>query len=198
MVGKKYKCEFGNDANFKMLSLFYSFKTYICQDPKISRVYTAYNVEKGTLLACLARPLSAFTSRSETDTTGGGAWSRPPKMALERSCLNEISSSANRILRPRQKKLLNEFPKEIMIVYVLTCPTRPLPSLRLSCLSFDRIQAPTSFKTPPSPHWLFDLQYSLETKCISFHSCQILSPSETEFIVSAHRRPTITLLTLIA
>ena len=33
---------------------------------------------------------------------------------------------------------------------------------------------------------------------ISFHSCQILSPSETGFIFSAHRLPNITLLTLIA
>ena len=30
-----------------------------------------------------------------------------------------------------------------------------------------------------------------------FHSCQILSPSETSFIVSAHRLTSITLLTLI-
>ena len=34
--------------------------------------------------------------------------------------------------------------------------------------------------------------------CISFHSCQILSPSETGFIVSVHRLTNITLLTLIA
>ena len=33
---------------------------------------------------------------------------------------------------------------------------------------------------------------------ISLHSCQILAPSETGFIVSAHRLTNITLLTLIA
>ena len=33
---------------------------------------------------------------------------------------------------------------------------------------------------------------------ISLHSCRILSPSETGFIVCAHRLPNITLLTLIA
>ena len=33
---------------------------------------------------------------------------------------------------------------------------------------------------------------------ISLNSCQILSPSETGFIVSAHRLTKITLLTLIA
>ena len=35
-------------------------------------------------------------------------------------------------------------------------------------------------------------------RCIPFRSCQVLSPSETGFIVSAHRLPNITLLTLIA
>ena len=34
--------------------------------------------------------------------------------------------------------------------------------------------------------------------CISFHNCQILSPSETGVIVSAQRLPNITLLTLVA
>ena len=34
--------------------------------------------------------------------------------------------------------------------------------------------------------------------CISFHSCQILSPSETGFVVPAHRLLNITLLTLVA
>ena len=34
--------------------------------------------------------------------------------------------------------------------------------------------------------------------CISLHSCQILYPSETGFVVSAHRLPNITLLTLLA
>ena len=33
---------------------------------------------------------------------------------------------------------------------------------------------------------------------ISFHICQILCPSKTGFVVSAHRLPNITLLTLIA
>ena len=41
-------------------------------------------------------------------------------------------------------------------------------------------------------------QYPIHTRIISFHSCQILSPSETGFIVPAHRLPNITLLTLIA
>ena len=32
----------------------------------------------------------------------------------------------------------------------------------LTPLPFDQNQPPTSFKTPPSPHWLFDLQDSLD------------------------------------
>ena len=70
-------------------------------------------------------------------------------------------------------------------------PPRPPSSL-------DQTQAPTSVKTPPSPHRLFDLQYSHDELMNSFHGCQILSPSETGFIGSAHRLPNITLLTLIA
>ena len=43
------------------------------------------------------------------------------------------------------------------------------------------------------------IQHIHLNRCISIHSsCQILSPSETGFIVSAHRLPNITLLTLIA
>ena len=57
---------------------------------------------------------------------------------------------------------------------------------------------PTSLKTPPSPHRLHDLQDTLLNWCISFHSCQILSPSKTSVIVSAHGLTNITLLTLIA
>ena len=65
-------------------------------------------------------------------------------------------------------------------------------------LAFDQNQAPTSFKTPPPPHRLFNLQDSLDKRMHSFHSCQILPPSETGCIVSAHRLINITLLTLIA
>ena len=75
-----------------------------------------------------------------------------------------------------------------------------LPPLPPSRLPFDQNQALTSFKTPPSPHRIFDFQDSLD-KLMHFlpHSCQILSPSETGYIVFAHRLPNIiTLLTLIA
>ena len=44
--GKKNRFEFGNDANLEMLPLIYSFKLYICQDPRIARAYTAQNTKK--------------------------------------------------------------------------------------------------------------------------------------------------------
>ena len=48
-----------------------------------------------------------------------GRLSRPPKTVHERSYLTGNSSSANRILlRPRRKKLLTEYQKKRMILYV--------------------------------------------------------------------------------
>ena len=44
--------------------------------------------------------------------------SRPPKTALERSYLTDNSSSENRILRPRRKKLLTEFSKKRMTRHI--------------------------------------------------------------------------------
>ena len=46
VVGKKFRCQFGNDANLEMLSLIYSFKLYMCQDPRIARAYTAQYTKK--------------------------------------------------------------------------------------------------------------------------------------------------------
>ena len=46
---------------------------------------------------------------------GEGRWSRPPKTALERSYLTENSSSENRMLRPKRRKLLTESLKKRMI-----------------------------------------------------------------------------------
>ena len=43
---------------------------------------------------------------------GEGRLSRPQKTALERSYLTWISSSANRILRPRRKKTPDRFPEK--------------------------------------------------------------------------------------
>ena len=58
-AGKKSRFKFGNDANLEMLSLIYSFKRYICQDPRTARAYTAQNTKKNALLACHAQRPSA-------------------------------------------------------------------------------------------------------------------------------------------
>ena len=47
---------------------------------------------------------------------------------------------------------------------------------------------------PPSRYYLQDSLH----QCISFHSCQILPPSQTSFIVFADRLTNLTLLTVIA
>ena len=62
--------------------------------------------------------------------------------------------------------------------------TPPLPAP----LSLVQTQAPTSMKSPPFPHGLYDSQDTLDKLMhfvpqlavrFSFHSCQILSPSKT-------------------
>ena len=88
--------------------------------------------------------------------------------------------------------------KGCIVIYIvsthrLSCPARPVfpPPL----LHLDQPQAPTYLKPLPSSHRLFGLQDSLHK---AFPSTQILSPSNTGFIVSAHGLTNITLLALIA
>ena len=57
----------------EMLSLIYSFKLCICQDPRKVPACTAQNTKSNTLLACLAQRLSAHTSMCTTDTAARGA-----------------------------------------------------------------------------------------------------------------------------
>ena len=61
---------------------------------------------------------------AERTRQGEGRWRRPPKPALERIYLTENSSSANRILRPRRKKLLTESLKSnnhFIYTYIDVC-----------------------------------------------------------------------------
>ena len=63
-----------------MTSLIYSFKLYICQDPRITRAYTAQNSrKKSALLDCLDQRLPAFMSKCGTDTAERGALKAPPE-----------------------------------------------------------------------------------------------------------------------
>ena len=61
-----------------------------------------------------------------------------------------------------------------------------------------RVSWPRAYRTSRSSGYRHECgTYYLINWCISFHSCQILSPSKTDFIVSAHRLINITPLTLI-
>ena len=81
------------NANLEMLSLSYSFKLYMCQDPRIARAYTAQNTKKAhfPLVSLSVYPRSS--QGAERIRHGEGRWSRPPKTALERSYLTENSRS---------------------------------------------------------------------------------------------------------
>ena len=74
---------------WKCCALVYSFKIYICQDPRINRAYTAQNTKKTALLACLVQRLSAFTSRCRTDKAERGALEPPTEDAFERGDLTD-------------------------------------------------------------------------------------------------------------
>ena len=103
-----------------------------------------------------------------------------------------------------------DLPSFALCRYIIHPPPPPLYGLQDRIHSFHakielppppplgQTQAPMSLKTPPSPHRLFDLQGSLDKRMHFFHSRQILSPSETGYIFSAHRLTSITLLTPIA
>ena len=83
---------FGNDANFVNHSGVAAIK--------IQQFFQ----NSSSTLARLARRPSAFTSMCGTDTAGRGALEPPPEGgARTKPYSTENSSSANRILRPRQK-----------------------------------------------------------------------------------------------
>ena len=100
-----------------MLSIIYSFKLYMCQDPRIARAYTAQNTRNKPHISLVSLSVYPRSCRgAERIRQGEGRLSRPPQTALERSYLTENSSSENRILRPRRKKTLPESPERRMII----------------------------------------------------------------------------------
>ena len=89
---KHYHVPFGNDANFVNHSGVAAIK--------IQPIFQ----NSSSTLARLPRHPSAFTSMCGTDTAGRGALEPPPEGgARTKPYSTENSSSANRILRPRQK-----------------------------------------------------------------------------------------------
>ena len=89
---KHYHVPFGNDANFVNHLGVAAIKI------------PQYFQNSSSTLARLARHPSAFTSMCGTDTAGRGALEPPPEGgARTKPYSTENSSSADRMLRPRQK-----------------------------------------------------------------------------------------------
>ena len=88
-----------------MLSLIYSFKLYICKDPRIARAFTAQNEKKN----CAYRLSRSASIRVHVEVWNGygrarGVGAGPRRRRSNEAILTENSSTANRILRPRHKK----------------------------------------------------------------------------------------------
>ena len=73
-----------------------------------------------------------------------------------------------------------------------------LPPLPPSRLPFDQNQALTSFKTPPSPHRIFDFQDSLDKLMHSLPQLSDFVPFRNGLYSFRAQTANITLLTLIA
>ena len=88
------------------------------------------------------------------------AQNSPPKVKIPTLTITmEKTTHTYRYFQNRQIYPLEGFKAS---THKLSCPTRsPPPSPPPPPLPFDSNQAPTSFKTPPSPHRLFDLQDTL-------------------------------------
>ena len=108
-------CQRGNNKCFPILYIYDFFVP-----TTITRAYTDQNTKKFALTYFSFVSLSQRTrSRrgAELIHQGEGRLSRLPKTALKRSYLPEISSSENRILKPRRKKkLLTESTQKGMII----------------------------------------------------------------------------------
>ena len=93
------------------------------------------------------------------------------------------------------------YPLKGFIAYTHKLPARPPPPLPPPLQSRSlliKTRPPRPSKLRPALTGYSTYRIQLINGYISLHSCQILPPSETGFIVSAHRLTNITLLTLIA
>ena len=119
VVGKKFRLQFGNDANLEMLSLdFFVQALHVPRSTNSSGVYRP-KYKKKTHFSLVSFSVYTRSRRgAERIREGEGRWSRPPKTALERSDLTENSSSENPIPTSRRKK--NSLPnkKENNDIYI--------------------------------------------------------------------------------
>ena len=84
----------------------------------------------------------------------------------------------------------------VVSTHKVSCHTRPPALPRPTHAFFDQTRPPRHSKLRPPLTGYSTYRIHLINWWISFHSCQVLSPSETGLVVSAHRLPNITLLTM--
>ena len=118
--GDEIRTQFGNDANLKInvfpcIRFFRESYAYMHIYAKIQEKLgrTPPKIQKFAHFSLVSlSPRTRSRPDAERIRQGEGRLSRPPKTALERSCLIENSSSENRILRPRRKKTPDRIPQE--------------------------------------------------------------------------------------
>ena len=95
------RSQFENDATLEinvfpyLVRCFFRSSSALCQDPRITRAYTAQNTKKmRTSRLSRSALMYSIPARCGTDTAGQGAFEPPPAN----------SSSENRILRPGREK----------------------------------------------------------------------------------------------
>ena len=103
---KHYQVPFGNDANF----VHHPGAPDITIQPKSPKFLLDMRYFCNFSLVSLGIPPHSRRYAEQTQQ-GEGRWSRPPKAALERSYSTKNSSSANRILSPRQEKAPDQIPE---------------------------------------------------------------------------------------
>ena len=121
------------------------------QDPRKARAYTARNTIFAHFSLVSLNPRTRSQPDAERIRQGKGRFMPPPDDGARTKPFDpEFQFPGSHTKAETKKKLLTEYPpKRMVIIY-------PLP--------LDQNQAPTSFKTPPSPHRLFDLQDSLDKR----------------------------------
>ena len=126
-----------------------------------------------------------------TKTLGTALFAREHRRHLQ--AVRDPGLATGILVRFRHSKTTYWYYIVLRAVYIDISPLSPPPAPLLIKI---RPPRPKNLRPPLTGYSTYKIH--LINGCISFHSCQILSPSETGFIVSAHRLPNITLLTLIA
>ena len=154
--GDEIRNQFGNYVNLEINVLPYVFLIQVLHMPRSNNSCGVYRpkYQKLRILARLAQPTYPIPARCGTDTAGRGAFEPPTESGPWTKLFDREFQFRESHTEPETKKLLTESPPKRMIIYIYIyrCPhllTPPIPSH----------PTPTPSNTPPSTHWLYDLQY---------------------------------------